>query len=289
MGNLINYKCYDFPDGGFASFVCNSDGSSTVTPYSDNACTTQSGPSYMVSETVCAPAGSMLFMKSVCRSPHTLTGYYDYKYCSSPDTVFKYPLGTCQNRTDYYMIYSASKNSSLYQLEYSTHAMGDCSDEATTQGVQLISNSTCSSSEMTEASISSPVLAPLESGQRYVMYYADSTCSTSPFSVTLTKDGCIPVPGVPSYGLLWAALHCNPDGTSLIQLFDRRDTYCASMNLGDQVTVLPSDCSEVTPGFYLKTTCQPPSTPSPTSAPHSKRPTAKPTRTPHFRPTLKPT
>ena len=299
---MANFQCFTLPSGGYGSFQCNHDGSSTVTPYSDQFCNTPSGSPYIVSEKICGPAGTQkyvpAYMTSVCNpTKHSFSGYYDFSYCAAPDVVFKYPLGVCvaplpAGSSLRRVIYSFDGSVLPPKLEYSTYSLSDCSDVGSPKRILLTPSSThCSNSKGSMALISKAALPKLSRGQRHISFFTDGNCSGIAQAVIMATDGCIPIP---YYNL---RMQCNPDGSTSYQTFPRYDNKCSNAPLTGSFTVQPSECV-LTYGGYIKTTCayKNTNTATPTKGPQihpSKKPSTKPTKAPHThlstKPSTKPT
>ena len=305
---LANYTCYlSLTDYQYDSFICNANGTATIGPYSDSACTSAAGTAQTVNPNDCTYI-SGVFVKAICNAALLMdqiiytTGYYEYHHCDAPGITYQYPLGTCITLkktipqtafpSTVYLVYSATHSANSLNLEYSTYLTSNCSDAGSSKQVLLTAPGNCSSLNGVTASISSAVVPPLQSGYRNISLFSDRSCSGNPQIITHTTDGCIPISSFPFY----VKLTCNPDNSTTLAFYNS-DVTCSSTNYGTYA-VQPSDCTPTgSSDFYFKTSCaykpsaQPTGMPTqkPSKAPHTKKPSKKPTKTPHFKPTFKPT
>ena len=259
MGRLdqADFKCYPFNFGGYASFRCNADGSSTITPYSDSSCTTLSGNSETVSSTHCNQAGSTTkqYFTTSCFPPpvYALTGYFKLSVCAATDNYFMYPLGTCTTFPGEGIggvVYSAHKTMTQIKLEYQSFSLRDCSDVGIFPTPPLTVNQTCTAGSVEEGSVIGTTLPALTKNHRYISFYPDNSCSGNVQQVLHVRDGCAPIPGA------YAKFHCQADGSSTVQLFGASDYSCSQTPTGFPFTVQPSACAAVGV-VHLNTTCVP--------------------------------
>ena len=309
---IADYKCIllNFVRG-YVSFTCNANGTSTVASYSDSSCTTSSGTAVTVEANTCFSILGV-YVRAECNGTTPIksnvqpSGYYDYHQCdASALTLNKYPLGTCITFSNsfaasnfpstVYLSYSAVEYPTFLNLEFSTYYTPDCSDPGSSKQVLLSSASNCSSADSTMALISSPVIPPLQSGQRIITLFSDSNCGGNAQLITYTTDECIPVNAAPTY----VKFTCNPDNSTSFVLYSPGGFPCSGTPLNPPYIAQPSDCLSFPDGTYLTTSCvykataQPTNLPTmkPTKAPHTKpttKPTKKPTKTPTETPTKKP-
>ena len=255
VGKILS-GCFPFRYGGYASFVCNTDGSTTVTPFNDPSCTTSpSGPSSIVTATTCNPAGSTAqqYFTTTCFAPpkYTLTGYFKDTLCGAKDDFFLYPLGTCT--TPYgsstgRVVYSAHRSHTEIKLKYQIFQLPDCSDAGSHQKLLLTLNKTCSSSVGYEGSEIGTILPAPPRHHRYISFFPDSGCSENVQEVLHVRDGCAPVPGG------YAKFHCMSDGSSTVQMHGSSDSTCSLTPTGELLAVQPSACSAVG-GVFMTTFC----------------------------------
>ncbi len=251
------FQCYPFNFGGYASFKCNADGSSTITYYSDSSCTTLSSTPKTVGAAHCNQAGSTTqqYFTTACFPPpaYALTGYFKIAACGATDEYILYPLGTCATfpgSTTGGVVYSAHRTTTQVMLDYQAYSLRDCSDVGSHPQLFLALNKTCTSFSAEEGSVFGTALPALTKNHRYISFYADSGCSGNVQQVYHLRDGCAPVPGG------YAKLHCQPDGSSAVHLFGPSDFSCSQTPPVSNFTMLPSACVAVG-GGYFSTTCVP--------------------------------
>ena len=262
--NQAQFSCYRF-DGiyntsiaPYASFKCNANGTSTITPYSDMSCTLPKGSPFTIDPTSCTMAVSNTnqYFTTACAPPATtLSGYYKMSLCASTEQFYLYPLGSCNTVPDstHSRVFSAQSNKTTVRLDVSFFASSDCSDMATAPLTRYDLNKTCSSGGRYKGSIIGTTLPTLTKGHRYINFYSDGSCSGNVQNIYHIRDGCTQLPGFYAH----ATFKCHRDGSSTVQYFGRTDFNCSQAPIGRPMTVLPSECSLITPGYndYLNTTC----------------------------------
>ena len=252
------FQCYPFSFGGYASFRCNADGSSTLTPYSDSSCTTASGTPKTVSATHCNQAGATTkqYFTTSCFPPpaYALTGYLKLSICAATDDYFLFPLGTCTTFPGSSVggvVYSAHKTTTQIKLEYQVFALRDCSDVGSHPQLLRTLNQTCTPNSAEKGSVIGTTLPALTKNHRYISFYPDNSCSFNVQQVYHVRDGfSVSITGA------YAKFHCQADGSSTVQLFGTSDYSLTPTPSGSPFTVHPSACAAVG-GVYLTTTCVP--------------------------------
>lgn len=255
------FKCssiLSYDSASYASFKCNSDGTSTVTPYVDTSCILPSGSPFTINPTSCnVVVGSPIpkYFTTACSPPpaYALTGYFKQTLCAMTDDFFLYPLGTCTSfigSTTGGVVFSTKSTATEIHLNYKYFQLSDCSDIGSPLQLAFTHNKTCSSGTFMKGSLIGTTLPTLVENHQSISFYPDNNCKGNVQQVYHMRDGCAPVPGG------FAKIKCKADGSSLVQLFASNDFSCSQTPVSAQITVQPSVCSELE-GAYFTATCVP--------------------------------
>ena len=261
------FKCFEFwTGGGYASFKCNADGTSIITPYSDSSCITPSGSPYTVTPTSCHQAGSSTqqYFTTSCYPPpaSTLIGYYKISPCSDGNVSYFFPLGICIlppfpgfNAST---LYHASRAGTAIELVNQYFEFSDCSDVGLKQTLLKLSDTCTGPYRFFKASLMGTTLPSLTADHRYIRIYPDRDCQANVRMVGQMLDGCAAL--TPS---IVAKFKCQADGSSVVQFFGDPVKFfggysisCSQIPIGSPFTVLPSTCTAAE-GFYFTTSCVP--------------------------------
>lgn len=251
------FKCYAFPLFGSGSFICNRDGSSTITFYSDNQCS-QTGFPMNVAANACPYVGTYgqaynYRLSTSCFPPpaYTLSGYYKKRDCQATDDYFLYPLGTCTtffgNSTDY-VVYSVQRTQTEIKLTYHRFQLPDCADVGSNKITLFHLEKTCLSTTGYASSVTNTSLPALTAQHRYISFYPDNNCQGNVQRVSHVRDGCAAIPKG------FAKFTCLSDGSSIVQMYGASDASCSQTPIGNETTVQPSTCFDLGT-HYMTTTC----------------------------------